>query len=92
MALVKFTTDIDTDASIEFLKRHFDESTSSKAAVRAVNDYQRLDDDLKTAFRQNVRLSRLLSEAHAALSMKRDADFNLQRVFESLDEHLKCDC
>jgi hypothetical protein len=93
MSLVKFETDSDIDLCIEGIKLAYPNvNTGAAAAKYALLNYQSCVEKSDELFRETVRLKRLLSEAHAALSMKRDADFNLQRVFESLDEHLQCDC
>ena len=93
MALVKFETNSYIDHCIEAIKlANPNVNTSAASAKHALLNYHACVKYSDKLFLENVRLNRLLSEAHAALKLKADSDFNLQRVFESLDEHLQCDC
>lgn len=90
MSLVKFETDSDIDLCIEGIKLAYPNvNTGAAAAKHALLNYQACVEKSDDLFRENVRLNRLLSEAHAALKLKADADFNLARVYQDLSEHFQ---
>lgn len=92
MALVKFETDSDIDTCINGIKLAYpDVNTGSAAAKHALLNYQSAVEQNNELFKQNVRLKRLLTEAHAALRLKIDADYNLGRSFDDITEYLTHD-
>ncbi|HIO13387.1 MAG TPA: hypothetical protein EYN13_07540 [Methylococcales bacterium] len=92
MSLVKFETDSDIDFCIEGIKLAYPNvNTGAAAAKHALLNYQACVEKSDELFRENVRLSRLLSEARAALRLNADAEFNMTRVLNDLDEYLTKD-
>lgn len=92
MALVKFETNEELDLCIEGLKlAYHNVNTGSAAAKHALLNYQGCVEEINELHKEIINLKRLLHTANAALQLHSDAQFNIKRATEQLDQYFTQD-